>query len=172
MIISSFSDTEKLIQLGNNKIKLLISTIIIEKYNLTDVYYKIIIKNKILPVQHNISYNNNNNNNFENDAFEDKLLEKYLLIKNPLIIYKNLISETIINYLNLYDDELHYYCNDVLKLRKLLLIFLYYLNDNSIVDNTNNNILNNSDNNIFNNSDNNILNNSNNNILNNKTSLK
>lgn len=137
MIISSFSDNEKLIQLGNNKIKLLISTIIIEKYNLTDVYYKIIIKNNILPVQYNISYNNNNNNynNSENDAFEDKLLEKYLLIKNPLIIYKNLISETIINYLNLYDDELQYYCNDVLKLRKLLLIFLYYLNDNNIVNN-------------------------------------
>ena len=169
MILSSFSNTEKLLQLGNNKIKLLISTIIIEKYNLTDLYYKIIIKNNILPVQNNISYNYNN---YENDAFEDKLLEKYLLIKNPLIIYKNLISETIINYLNLYDDELQYYCNDVLKLRKLLLIFLYYLNDNTIVDNTNNNILNNSDNNIFNNNDNNILNNSNNNILNNKTSLK
>ena len=132
MIISSFSDTEKLIQLGNNKIKLLISTIIIEKYNLCNIYYKIIIKNNILPEQHNISYNNNNS---ENNAFEDKLLEKYLLIKNPLIIYKNLISETIINYLNLYDDELQYYCNDILKLRKLLLIFLYYLNDNNIVNN-------------------------------------
>ena len=129
MIISSFSDTEKLIKLSNNNIKLLISTIIIEKYNLTDVYYKIIIKNNILLLQHN-NYNNNNNNN----SFEDKLLEKYLLIKNPLIIYKNQISETIINYLNLYDDELQHYCNDVLKLRKLLLIFLYYLNDNSIVD--------------------------------------
>ena len=129
MIISSFSDTEKLIKLSNNNIKLLISTIIIEKYNLTDVYYKIIIKNNILQLQHN-NYNNNNNNN----SFEDKLLEKYLLIKNPLIIYKNQISETIINYLNLYDDELQHYCNDVLKLRKLLLIFLYYLNDNSIVD--------------------------------------
>ena len=126
MIISSFSDTEKLIKLSNNNIKLLISTIIIEKYNLTDVYYKIIIKNNILLLQHN-NYNNNN-------SFEDKLLEKYLLIKNPLIIYKNQISETIINYLNLYDDELQHYCNDVLKLRKLLLIFLYYLNDNSIVD--------------------------------------
>lgn len=149
MIISSFSDNEKLIQLGNNKIKLLISTIIIEKYNLTDVYYKIIIKNNILPMQHNISYNYNNSHN---DAFEDKLLEKYLLIKNPLIIYKNLISETIINYLNLYDDELQHYCNDVLKLRKLLLIFLYYLNDNSILDNTNNNILDNTNNYILNNS--------------------
>ena len=147
MIISSFSDTEKLIQLGNNKIKLLISTIIIEKYNLCNIYYKIIIKNNILPEQHNISYNNNNNS--ENDAFEDKILEKYLLIKNPLIIYKNLISESIINYLNLYDDELQHYSNNILKLKKLLLIFLYYLNDNKILNNSNNivnnNILNSKD---------------------------
>ena len=130
MIISSFSNTEKLLQIGKNNIKLLISTIIIEKYNLTDIYYKIIIKNNISPIHYKKSSHNNNDN-----IFEDTLLEKFLLIKNPLIIYKNLISETIINYLNLYDDELQYYCNDVLKLKKLLLIFLYYLNDNNILNN-------------------------------------
>ena len=45
------------------------------------MYYRIIIKNNILPKQDNILCNNC----YNNDSIEDKLLEKYLLIKIRII---------------------------------------------------------------------------------------
>jgi len=102
-----------------------------EQYSMHNIYYKIDIFIKY-------NNNNNNNNNKKNNTIDYKFINPlYTYSSNTeiiLYVYKNSLSDLIIYYLKSCDYELQLYCNDIFQFRKLLIIFLYHLNENLLFD--------------------------------------
>ena len=136
MILSSFDKFSYNIILHNDNsnnqhINLNISKVIIDFENSTEIFYKIFFTNI-----DNVFINSNINNYFINsnkkeDTFLniDNKLKYFLNNKNLIIVHKNLLSDIIINYLTMNDDELKIYCFNSFKNKKLLILFLYYMHN-------------------------------------------
>tara|TARA_R110002072_G_scaffold111229_2_gene239285 strand:+ start:3119 stop:3511 length:393 start_codon:yes stop_codon:yes gene_type:complete len=128
MILSSFDSYSYNIRLDNDNsnniyINFNISKIIIEFETKTEVFYKIFFINK-----DKIFFNNVNNN--EHDFLNiDYKLQYFLNNIKTIFVNKNLLSELIINYLIMSDDELEIYCLNSFKNKKLLLLFLFYMHN-------------------------------------------
>lgn len=128
MILSSFNYDDIYLKFINNTnannyceyyIKLCTIIFDFEKCNMNNIYYKIDIV---------IKYNNNNSYNL------NPLYNYYDNTEFTFYVYKNFLTDKIIYYLKSCDFELQLYCNDILQFRKLLIIFLYYLNENISFD--------------------------------------
>lgn len=136
MILSSFDKFSYNIILHNDNsnnqhINLNISKVIIDSENSTEIFYKIFFTNI-----DNVFINSNINNYFINsnkkeDTFLniDNKLKYFLNNKNLIIVHKNLLSDIIINYLTMNDDELKIYCFNSFKNKKLLILFLFYMHN-------------------------------------------
>ena len=128
MILSSFDSYSYNIRLDNDNsnniyINFNISKIIIEFETKTEVFYKIFFINK-----DKIFFNNVNNN--EHDFLNiDYKLQYFLNNIKTIFVNKNLLSELIINYLIMSDDELEIYCLNSFKNKKLLLLFFFYMHN-------------------------------------------
>jgi hypothetical protein len=124
MILSSINNENLFFKFINTKVSdnyckfyIKLSTIILdfEYNNIDNIYYKIDIIIKYSNTNSyylNPLYNYSKDNNF------------------TFLIYKNSLSDNIIYYLKACDYELNLNCNNIIEYRKLLLIFLYYLNEN------------------------------------------
>jgi hypothetical protein len=128
MILSSFNYEDIYLKFTNNtnsnntnnnycKYYIKLSTIIFdfEKFDKNNIYYKIDI---IIKYNNDKSYNLNPLYNYSKNT------------NFTFYVYKNMLTDKIIYYLNACDYELQLYCNNILEFRKLLIIFLYYLNEN------------------------------------------
>ena len=119
-IYLKFTNTNNTNNNNNNnycKYYIKLSTIIFDFKNcdFNNIYYKIEI---IIKYNNDKSYNLNPLYNYSNKT------------NLTFYVYKNILTDNIIYYLKACDYELKLYCNNILEFRKLLIIFLYYLNEN------------------------------------------
>lgn len=123
---SNSSNTNNNSNSNNEYINLNISKVIIEFENNIEIFYKIFFKNKS-----NLFANNNVNNlNNKHDYLNiDDKLKYFLNNKQSILVHKNLLSEIIINYLTMNDDEIQIYCFNSFKNKKLLILFLFYMHN-------------------------------------------
>ena len=135
MLLSSFDINVYNIRIDydssiNKNIKIQLSKNIIENNNNIDIFYKIFFING-----HSYKFNKQNKNidKISNILDIDEKLQDFLNNNETVIIHKNDLSDLIINYLIMYDDELNIrYCN-LEKLKKILLMFLFYINEEKIL---------------------------------------
>lgn len=133
MILSSFDNNVYNVKLDydcsiNNIIKINISKLVIDINNNVDIFYKIFFINS-----NEYTFNKkkicDNNNKIVNI---DEKLQIFLNNNKSIIFQKNPLTDLIINYLVMYDDELSLICFNLKKFKKLLLLFLFYLNEDNL----------------------------------------
>lgn len=137
MILSSFDNSIYNVKLDydcsiNNIIKINISKQVIDINNNIDIFYKFFFINSNEYTLNKQTFFNNNNNNTKILNI-DKKLQNFLNNNKSIIFHKNPLTDLIVNYLLMYDDELYINCFNLKKFKKLLLLFLFYLNEDSLL---------------------------------------
>ena len=128
MILSTIDDSNYTIKLdhdvNNINLKINVSKIIVEYQNKTIIYYKIFLNNSF-----NLQYDNKYVNQIDKILYDLLNINKNL----PVIVEKNKLSDIIIEYLLMDDFDIKIDFINCDKIKKRLIIFLFYLNDEKII---------------------------------------
>ena len=134
MLLSSFDNSIYNVKLHydcsiNNIIKINISKQVVDINNNIDIFYKFFfINSNEYTLNKQKIFNNNNIKNLN----IDKKLQNFLNNNKSIIFHKNSLTDLIVNYLLMYDDELCFNCFNLKKIKKILLLFLFYLNEEDL----------------------------------------
>jgi hypothetical protein len=134
MLLSSFDNNIYNVKLHydcsiNNTIKINISKQVIDINNNIDIFYKFFFINSNEYTLNKQKILNNNNTKILDI---DKKLQNFLNNNKSIIFHKNPLTDLIVNYLLMYDDELYFNCFNLKKIKKILLLFLFYLNEEDL----------------------------------------
>lgn len=136
MLLSSFDNSIYNVKLDydcsiNNIIKINISKQVIDINNNIDIFYKFFFINS-----NEYTSNNNNTKIFNNNNTKilniDKKLQNFLNNNKSIIFHKNSLTDLIVDYLLMYDNEICFNCFNLKKIKKILLLFLFYLDEEDL----------------------------------------